>query len=72
MYNLVAAIFYVVYPASRSCTPTLTPSVHLAVRSPFQQIPYVAVTEAVCGTHIPRAMRIRITKRAGNTSRTHD
>ena len=65
-------MFDVVYPVSRRCTPTLTPSVRLAVRSPFQQTLYVAVTEAVCGTHIPRAMRIRITKRTDNTSRTHE
>ena len=62
----VAAIFYAVYTASQQCAPTWTPSVCLAVQSSFQQIPHVAVTEAVCGTHSLRATRISCIERTDN------
>ena len=56
----VAAIFCAVYSASRRRAPTRTPSVRLAVQSSFQQIPCVAATEAVCGTHSLRATRLKL------------
>ena len=65
-FMFVAAVFCTVYYASWRCAPMLTPSVHLAVWSSFQQSLYMGVTEAVCGTHIPRTMRIRPSKRTDN------
>ena len=55
----VAAIFRVVHSASRRRAPMQTPSAHLGLQSSSRQSPFVAVTDAVCGTHSLRVTRFR-------------
>ena len=55
----MAAIFRAVYSASWRRAPMQTPSAHRGMQSSSRQSPFVAVTDAVCGTHKVRATRLR-------------
>ena len=57
------------YSVSWRRTPMQAPSAHLACKSSPRQSPFMAVKEAVCGTHSLRATRLKLGETADDTKR---